>query len=64
MKDSKKKIGLGLVLLLLAAFVLLTLSSPELGSDAWCRELADTPKAEWTAEDVRNFTFYCVGRSM
>ena len=64
MENSKTKIGLGLVFLLLAAFVMFNLSNPELGSDAWCRKLADTRKVEWTAEDVKNFTFYCVGRNL
>ena len=64
MEKSRKKIGLILILLLLLAIGMFTLQSPELGSDAWCRMLENTPKGEWTAEDVKTFTFYCIGRSM
>ena len=53
----------GLNLMLLAAPLVLTACSPVVGSDAWCEELRDTPKVEWTAEEVKGFTNYCVGRN-
>ena len=65
MEYSKTKIGLTIVILLfLIALVSLTRRDPEVGSEAWCGKLGDMPKVEWTAEDVKAFTHYCVGRSM
>ncbi len=49
--------------MLLAAALLLTACSPEVGSDAWCKELRDKPKVEWIAEEVKGFTNYCIGRN-
>ena len=49
--------------MLMVAPLLLTVSSPEVGSDAWCKELRDKPKVEWTAEEVKDFTNYCSGRN-
>jgi len=49
--------------MLLAVALLLTACSPEVGSDAWCKELRDKPKVEWTTEEVKGFTNYCIGRN-
>ena len=34
--------------------------SPEVGSDAWCEKLKETPKADWSANDVADFAEHCV----
>jgi hypothetical protein len=66
METSRRKTALVLILilLLLAAIALFTLQTPERGSEAWCHMLENTPKGEWTAEDVKTFTYHCIGRSM
>ena len=33
--------------------------SPELGSEAWCEKMADTPGAEWTPKESTNFLNSC-----
>ncbi len=34
--------------------------APEVGSDKWCATMKDTPKGEWTMNDTRDYTKYCV----
>lgn len=36
--------------------------SPEVGSEAWCDDMDDTPKGEWTANDAGNYAKHCVFR--
>ena len=51
---------------LLTAFVLaavLGLSaacSPEVGSEAWCQDMKDKPKGDWTANEAADFAKHCV----
>jgi hypothetical protein len=33
---------------------------PEVGSDAWCEKLADTPKGDWSTNDALAFAENCV----
>jgi hypothetical protein len=34
--------------------------APEVGSDAWCEKMSDTPKGEWSANDAGSFAKNCV----
>ncbi|MCB1685419.1 MAG: DUF3012 domain-containing protein [Pseudomonadales bacterium] len=47
---------------LFAALLALTLPActPEVGSDAWCKKMVDTPKGDWTANDAASFAKHCV----
>ncbi|MGD2170504.1 MAG: DUF3012 domain-containing protein [Gammaproteobacteria bacterium] len=49
-----KRILFLLLLLPLAA------CSPEVGSDAWCKDLKEKPRGEWTIKEVGEYTKYCV----
>jgi len=62
-EDQMMRIASRPGLMLLSASLLLIGCSPEVGSDAWCKELRDKSKVEWTAEEVKGFTNYCVGRN-
>lgn len=44
----------------LVAFALLTACSPEIGSEAWCEDLKDKPKKEWTADEAGNYGKHCL----
>lgn len=50
------------LLLIAAVGAFLSACSPEVGSKEWCESLRKKPKAEWTAEEVKGFTLYCIGR--
>lgn len=45
---------------LLAA--LLAGCSPEVGSEAWCEDMDQTPKGDWTANDATDYAKHCVFR--
>lgn len=47
----------GLVALLLGA------CEAEVGSDAWCEDMAETPKGDWSMNDATNFAENCVFKS-
>ena len=33
--------------------------SPEVGSDAWCEEMRDTPKGDWSANEASAYLSDC-----
>lgn len=37
-----------------------TACSPEVGSEAWCKNLAEKPKGEWTANEAAEYTRNCI----
>ena len=42
-------------------FVLvLTACAPEVGSDAWCEDMAEKSKGDWTANEAAEFAKSCV----
>ena len=36
---------------------------PEVGSDAWCEQMADTPKGDWSTNDAMAYAEDCVFKS-
>ncbi len=34
--------------------------SPEVGSDAWCKNMAEKPKGDWTANEAANYARHCL----
>ena len=34
--------------------------SPEVGSDAWCADLKEKSKADWTATEAKDFAKHCI----
>jgi len=46
-------------LLLMFACLLLT-SCAKVGSDAWCKNMQDKAKGDWTANEAGDYTRYCL----
>ena len=40
--------------------VLLSACAPEIGSDAWCKKMVETPKGDWSMNDASDFAANCV----
>ncbi len=40
--------------------LLLTACEPEVGSDAWCENMVDKAKGDWTANEATAFARSCV----
>ena len=38
---------------------LIVACSPEVGSDSWCKKMADTPQGEWSMKDGMDFSDDC-----
>ena len=45
-------------------FVLLLLPlaacSPEVGSDAWCADMKEKPRGEWTVNETGSYAKHCI----
>lgn len=50
----------GKVVALTACVFLLSACEPEVGSDAWCKKMIDTPKGDWSMNDASEFAANCV----
>ncbi len=48
------------VFVCLIALGLLSACAPEVGSEKWCAKMKETSKGDWTMNDTRDFTKYCV----
>lgn len=43
-----------------ALLVLLAGCSAEVGSDKWCAQMKEKPKADWTANEAADFAKHCI----
>lgn len=34
--------------------------APEVGSDAWCEDMAEKAKGDWTANEAADFAKHCI----
>jgi hypothetical protein len=34
--------------------------APEVGSDAWCKQMKETPKSDWSANEAADYAKHCV----
>ena len=46
--------------LFIAILFLLSACAPEVGSDKWCANIKDKPKADWTANEAADFAKHCI----
>jgi hypothetical protein len=50
----------GKLFLTAICLVLLSACAPEVGSDAWCKKMVETPKGDWSMNDASDFAANCV----
>ena len=48
------------VLVCLALVPLLVGCAPEVGSEAWCQDMKEKPKGDWTANEAKDFAAHCL----
>ncbi len=34
--------------------------APKMGSEAWCKQMKEAPKADWSTNDAKNYAKHCV----
>ena len=44
----------------IALLLTLTACAPEVGSDAWCEDMADKPKGDWSVNEATEFAKNCI----
>lgn len=45
---------------MLSVSSMLAACSPEVGTKAWCENMGDKPKGEWTTSEAAQFAKHCV----
>ena len=58
MKRAKNPLLVAITALSAAAF--LSACSPEVGSKAWCEDMKEKPKGEWTTNEATEFAKSCI----
>lgn len=48
------------VLFILSTLVLFSACSPDVGSEAWCDDMKEKDKGDWTASEAADFAKNCV----
>lgn len=48
------------VLAVFAVMFVVAGCSPEVGSEAWCKELKEKPKGDWSANEATDFAKHCI----
>ena len=48
------------ILLVLTGLLALSACAPEIGSKAWCEDLEEKPKGDWTANEAKDYTKHCL----
>lgn len=48
------------LLSVLALTVGLTACAPEVGSEAWCEQMKEKPKGDWTVNEAGDYAKHCV----
>jgi len=38
----------------------LSACAPEVGTKTWCEDMEDKPKGDWSANEAKDYTKYCV----
>jgi len=48
------------LLTFLVSLILLSACAAEIGSEKWCFQMKEKPKADWTANEVADFAKHCI----
>lgn len=57
MKIISKCVHLCLVVVIM---VVLSACAPEIGSEKWCTDMKEKPKADWSANEATDFAKHCI----
>ncbi len=49
-----------LLIIMLGIVPVLSGCTPEVGSEKWCKMIAEKPKGEWTANEATDYTKHCL----
>ncbi|ARD20928.1 MULTISPECIES: DUF3012 domain-containing protein [Shewanella] len=60
--NKTNRLAAKLTIIFAAAALVLGLSacSPEVGSEAWCKQMKDKPSGDWTANEAADYAKHCV----
>lgn len=58
----KKKMRLTVkkLCVLMLSLLFIASCSPTIGSEAWCKDLKEKPKGDWTATEAKDFAKHCI----
>lgn len=53
-------LGLTVVVAAISFALLATGCAPEVGSEAWCKQMKETPKGDWSPNEAVDYAKHCV----
>jgi hypothetical protein len=56
----KTSINLSRAFLIGTILVFAAACAPEVGSESWCKNLAEKPKGDWSANEAVDYAKYCL----
>ena len=54
------KLSIRVLLCGLSALLMLAACAPKMGSDAWCEDMDDKAKGDWTTNEATAYTKHCI----
>jgi hypothetical protein len=50
----------GIITMCILALVVMTACAPEVGTEAWCKQMDKKPKGDWSANEVGDYAKHCI----
>ena len=50
----------GIIAMCIIALVGVTACAPEVGSEAWCKQMDKKPKGDWSANEAGDYAKHCI----
>lgn len=50
----------GIIAMCILALVGMTACAPEVGTEAWCKQMDKKPKGDWSANEVGDYAKHCI----
>ena len=60
LSEELKMKTFNICLIALWALLSVTGCAPEVGSEAWCKKIAEKPKGEWTGNETADYAKHCL----
>ena len=55
-------VNAGIIAMCITALVGVTACAPEVGTEAWCKQMDKKPKGDWSANEAGDYAKHCIFR--
>jgi hypothetical protein len=53
-------VNAGIIAMCITALVGVTACAPEVGTEAWCKQMDKKPKGDWSANEAGDYAKHCI----